>query len=89
MYWLMLYHFEIPKSRGFQICKNENQGTPSCEVSNPQFLGHKIKSYPILIILVPNNTHGTLNIPTKYQPSQSTQLRVIVTQNIGFFHQFP
>ena len=62
----MLYHFEIPKSRGFQICKNENQGVPSCEVSNPQFFGHIIKSYPILIILVTNNTHGTLNMPTKY-----------------------
>ena len=66
LHWVMLYHFEVPRSRGFQKCKNENQRTPSCEVSDPQFLGHKIKSYPFLTILVPNNTHGTLNTPTKY-----------------------
>ena len=72
--WVMTYHFEILRSSGFQKCKNQNQGVPSCEDSDLHFLGHKIKSYPILPILVPNNTHGTPNMRTKYQPSQSTQL---------------
>ena len=63
---VMTYHFEIPRSSRFQKCKNQNQGAPSCGDSYLHFLGHKIKSSPILVILVPNNTHGTLIMPTKY-----------------------
>ena len=66
LHWVMLYHFEVPRSRGFQKCKNQNQGAPSCGDSYLHFLRHKIKSTPILVILVPNNTHGTLIMPTKY-----------------------
>ena len=63
---VVTYHFVILRSWEAQKCKFEKNINPSWEVSDPRFLGHKIKSYPILMILVPNNTHGTLNLPTKY-----------------------
>ena len=71
---VVIYHFEIPMTCAFQKCKLENQGLPSDGDSVLQFLGHVIKSYPILFILVPNLTHGTQVVCIKYQPSQSTQL---------------
>ena len=66
LYRVVTYHFVILRFWEAQKCKFENNINSSWEVSNLQFLGHKIKSYPISLILVPNNTHGTLNIPTKY-----------------------
>ena len=62
---LVTYHFEIPMTCEFQKCKNRNQGTSSCEVSVPQFFGHKIKISPILPKLVPNNTYSVQKLPTK------------------------
>ena len=62
---LVTYHFEIPMTCEFQKCKNQNQGTSSCEVSVPQFFGHKIKISPILPKLVPNNTYGVPKLPIK------------------------
>ena len=62
---LVTYHFEIPMTCEFQKCKNRNQGTSSCEVSVPQFFGHKIKISPILPKLVPNNTYRVKKLPTK------------------------
>ena len=62
---LVTYHFEIPMTCEFQKCKNRNQGTSSCEVSVPQFFGHKIKISLILPKLVPNNTYGVPKLPIK------------------------
>ena len=77
---LVTYIFEIHAPNGVQACKNQNQKLKDPRVGVLHYLGPKMKSCPIMPILVPQYFIGTLSIPAKFQLSRSSQLGVIALQ---------
>ena len=62
---VVTYTHELPMGHGSQNWFWSFHIGPSGENSDPQFLGHKIKIDPILLILVPNDTYSDPNLPIK------------------------
>ena len=71
---VVTYTHELPMGHGSQNWFWSFHIGPSGENSDPQFLGHKIKIDPILLILVPNDTHRVPSMPTKFYLTESSQL---------------